>query len=431
MRLRKTVPFVLALALGTPAMAIPPVEANSLDAYVLAVRAAGDDPSKLGGTRAVQFGGESVLLETGWTRFGASQASRETLKALESRVDVARLARPTAFSPQEIRRRLSNLLDRLYPSRVRAMGAAADEPVKVDAQYWTHGTVHAGHVAGSGCCGVAHTYGGTASGGSGGYSGGGSTVVSTTRRTHHTRRSTTTRSTSTATQVSVNQGSSSVTNPAKTYEVRHTPPPQRVEQRQTTQPALATVSRPTEVALTPPPKPPAVTPPPPPPTTITQVEKKGVSWITVILAVLLAALPVAAYMYWRSRRQPAPPPPVAPPKSVADLVDPEHVGLGSVALGQIGRKSAEEEDWMRAMRYLFAALLTFLAEQRRVPIRDFHTNREIAGLVGADAKLAENFWSAATIFELFWFGQKRPMENDFRMFEMMARECMTRLEVRA
>lgn len=431
MRLRKTVPFVLALALGTPAMAIPPVEANSLDAYVLAVRAAGDDPSKLGGTRAVQFGGESVPLETGWTRFGASQASRETLKALEGRVDVARLARPTAFSPQEIRRRLSNLLDRLYPSRVRAMGAAADEPVKVDPQYSTHGTVHAGHVAGSGCCGVVHTYGGTASGGSGGYSGGGSTVVSTTRRTHHTRRTTTTHSTSTATQVSVNQGSSQATNPAKNYEIRHTPPPQRIEQHQTTQPAQTTSSLPTEVALTPPPKPPAVTPPPPPPTTITQVEKKGVSWITVILAVLLAALPVAAYMYWRSRKQPAAPPPVAPPKSVADLVDPEHVGLGSVALGQIGRKSAEEEDWMRAMRYLFAALLTFLAEQRRVPIRDFHTNREIAGLVGADAKLAENFWSAATIFELFWFGQKRPMENDFRMFEMMARECMTRLEVRA
>ena len=47
--------------------------------------------------------------------------------------------------------------------------------------------------------------------------------------------------------------------------------------------------------------------------------------------------------------------------------------------------------------------------------------------MGRDPQLAESFWSAATIFELFWFGQRRPMENDFRMFETWARECMTKL----
>ena len=393
-------------------------DAVDLDEYLRVVREANDDPSRLANAHGILLPtGELVSLETGWTRWHASLASKESLRALESRVEVARYARPTAFQPDEIRRRLSSLLDRLYPSRVRALGAAADEPVKVDPTEWRSGYVGSGTgYAGGGSGGGPWVgSGGGFAGGSHGYGGGynsGSTHASNSRPGNSSGS---------------RGGSHHATHQVQTHQLNQ-PTASNVNPVQpTTQPAQTNYSRPTEVAVVPPPRPPAVEPPPPPPAPMIKPETKTTSWLTVLMWMLLFALPVVAFMVWRARQKGQKAPTLKPPKSVADLVDPEHVGLGAGELGAIGRSAAVDEDWMRAMRYLFASLLTYLAEQRRAPIKDWHTNREIADLVGRDAKLAESFWSAATIFELFWFGMRRPMENDFRLFETMARDCMSRM----
>ena len=402
-----------------------PAAPLSLEAYGHELRNAHDAGTRLAAALEIQVdSGDTVVVTHAWAEDKALKGGREALDALELRVQVARRRRPAAFEPDEVHRRLVRLLDRLYPTRIRGLGQEADTPVAAGPLEWytTTGTTGAGgggviggggQPVGGGYVRPAHTRHGHPHGNGGGTGGGIVTAVNTTTSTNPYRPHRTVPQQTV--QTFQTQPPRSTYTPAQTRQIDPQTTPVQVQN-----------SRPTEVASVPPPRPPAVQPPPPPPQPLIQPKKSETSWLTVLLLIALALAPVLAYIAWRARRKGAPAPKVAPPRSVADLVDPEHVGLDPAALGAIGRQSAMDEDWMRAMRYLFAALLTYLAQQRQVPIRDWHTNLEIAGLVGRDAKLSESFWSAATIFELFWFGQRQPMENDFRMFEMMARDCMQR-----
>lgn len=346
------------------------------------------------------------------------------LRAVAGRVTVACQQRPWSFQPVEVRRRLRDLMNQLCPTRNRGRALSMEsstpleQPVVRSVQVCGHGSQSytlANRRSGSdGLTTVVSASGGT---------GKGSTVVQGYGApTTHTGPAVSTRST-------VVQGSNhrkritiEYARPAgqtvtqATPQVHNTPqvtpPPGRVSSFPVVSPAAV---------KTPPPKPPVVEPPPKAPEVTPR--SQGLGLLEMLLIGLGLLMPVGLYALKRRLRNRSREP-EAPrvPRCARGLVDPEHQDLAPEAIVLIGRQAASSEDWMRAIRYLFASLLMELTLQG-FKVQEFHTNREIAGLMRTGSDSREYYWSAATLFELFFYGERQPVESDFRLFESLVAQC--------
>lgn len=166
-------------------------------------------------------------------------------------------------------------------------------------------------------------------------------------------------------------------------------------------------------------------PPPPRPATPSAPSESSMPWTWVLGAMVAAAMLVIAGRNYRSAVRPG-------EKAnrnidILGLLDPADRELASERIREVARHAAEDEDWLKAMRYRFAGLLLALESSRVLQLSGWQTNLEIVESLAPKPRVAESFWATATVFELFFFGNRRPTGSDFSMFSMLLEDCLATL----
>ena len=356
---------------------------------------------------------------------------------LAERVSASRSSRPRSFEPPEVKRRLRALLQRLHPSRYRGLNASPGESTPFRTSYSPgSGRVIQASVGGGVASSGSGGFGGISSVGAGGHLSGPGAGTGSSALTHTTgpnaprtrpvdrRLQAAVPPTSTkphqATHQATHQANTTPSRPSRTVihptptPLTGAPPPVSPVMTPSRSPTvlIGNIKRPPTIE----PVQPALPPPPPP-------SREGIGILGLLAMAVLLVVPVLALAAQR-RRRPVAGPLLRQPQSKAaqDLIDPEHRALAPGRIHQIGIDFAVKEDWTRAMRYLFAALLSDLT-RAGFPVRDFHTNRDIACLTGWGPRARESYWAATTLFEIFFYGERQPVENDYTLFQSLVGRC--------